>query len=101
MARGVYGNRAALLRSGATRKDADAAAGGKLYSDYLPVRAAARPRELTATVYSPTTWGLDYFLMGKKTDPKGYEGFLMMLQPLSYFIAVAKIKKRSSRVTDR
>lgn len=73
---------------------------GKLYSDYLPAPAASSPRELTAVMHSPTHWGLDYFLMGKKkkpADPKSYEGFLLMFQPLSYFIAVARVKKRSSR----
>jgi hypothetical protein len=94
----VHGNRSALLRAKVPRKEADAVAGGKLYADYLPVRAAARPRELTSTVYSPSRWGLDFFLLGKKKDAKGYEGFLMMIQALSYYVAVAKIKKRSSRV---
>lgn len=98
---GVYGNRSALLRAGVKRKHADALAGGKLYSDYLPVRAAARPRELTPTAYSPSTWGLDYFLMGGKKNQTTHEGFLMLLQPLSYFIATAGIgiKQRSSAVS--
>lgn len=48
-------------------------------------------------MHSPSHWGLDYFLMGKKSDPKGFEGFLLMFQPLSYYIATARITKRSSR----
>jgi hypothetical protein len=94
----VLGNRAALLRAGVSRKDADREAGGALYRDHLPAPAAASPRELMARVYSPGTWGLDYFMFGKNKDPKGYEGFLFMAGPLSYFVAAAKVKKRSSRV---
>lgn len=94
----VYGNRSALLRAGVKRKNADKAAGGKLYSDYLPAKAAARPRELTSVAYSPSTWGLDYFLIGGRSKSSTHEGFLLLLQPLSYFIAVAGIGKRSSKV---
>lgn len=106
MSEGLYGNRAALLRAGVSRKDADSVAGGTLYSDYLPMRTAAKPRELYATVYSPSTWGMDYFYMGgikrKEKRPKDYvEGFLMLLQPLSYFVAVGRVKSRSSKVRSK
>ena len=97
----VRGNRAALLRAGVPRKEADDAAGGDLYKDYLPAPGAARPREMIVKMHSPSTFGLDFFLMGKKKGPKDYEGFLMLLQPLSYFIATAKIRSRSSRVSER
>ena len=96
---GVKGNRAALLRAGVPRGEADEAAGGDLYSDYLPVPASATPREITAMTHSPGTFGLDFFLMGKKKAPGDFEGFLLLLQPISYFIKVVKIRSRSSRVS--
>ena len=95
----VLGNRAALLRAGVPSSEADEAAGGDLYRDHLPAPAAASPREMVAKVHSPSTCGLDFFLMGKKKDPKGFEGFLLLLQPLSCFVSAARIGKRSSRVS--
>ena len=96
----LYGNRAALLRAKVPKSESVEAAGGKLYSEYLPARSAATPREVEGSkIYSPSTWGIDYFMMGKqKSSPDAPEGFLLMLQPLSYFIVTAKIKKRSSKV---
>ena len=98
---GVRGNRAALLRAGVPRGEADSLAGGGLYTDYLPVPESATPREITAMTHSPGTFGLDFFQMGKKkkTDDVYYEGFLLLLQPISYFLKVARIGKRSSLVS--
>jgi hypothetical protein len=97
--RWVRGNRAALLRAGVLRSSADEVAGGELYRNYLPVPAAARLRDMVVKVHSPSTFGLDYFMMGKKKSPKDYEGFLLLLQPLSCYISTAKIKSRSSLVS--
>ena len=108
MASRVRGNRAALLRAGVPRDKADEEAGGALYSDYLPAPAAARPRDMVAKVHSPGTFGLDFFLMGKRSrktaaekDPDEPEGFLLLLQPLSCYVAAARIGSRSSRVSGR
>jgi hypothetical protein len=51
--------------------------------------------------HSPSTFGLDFFQLGKKkkTDRDYYEGFLLLLQPISYYLKVAKIRSRSSRVS--
>lgn len=102
----VRGNRAALLRAGVRAKDADEEAGGDLYRDYLPARAAARPRESVIKMHSPSTFGLDFFVMGKRSrmnttnfDPDEPEGFLLLLQPLSYYLQAARVRKRNALVS--
>lgn len=99
---GVKGNRAALLRAGLSKKEATIEAGGDLYTEYLPVPASATPREITAWSHEPGTFGLDYFQMGKKkkSDTDDWkEGFLLLVQPISYFLQAVRIGNRSSRVS--
>jgi len=94
----VLGNRAAAIRAGASRREADEAAGGRLYTEHLPMPAASSPRELVAKTHDPSTMGIDYFQM--KSEDGKFEGFLMLIQPVTYFIKLARVKKRSSKVSE-
>lgn len=89
-----------MLRSGVSPSEADEAAGGELHTRYLPVPAASEHRDMVARSPSPYVAGLDYFVFGKKKNAP-YEGFLLMIQPYTYFIVIRRVKSRSARVSYR